>query len=257
MKSKDDYINNIVNILHALESTQKIDELILKMQSNEIQLEFGKGGTNVSRGIYEYSLYDSLTVGGVSRGKIIKRITEKSKPTYIYYLYQGKLILIERLVEDGETYTIEIIQKGKQRETGIVYNIYGSLNEIIGMNIYLFNDENQYIYSERMERVGDKQFDKYQEYVIYEGKLPINIIYRKRIKLVSSRKQKALIEKLLNNKNIDNSKAIERMKKSKKRVVHILYNENKVPIQYYFNNNIEDIYELTKLEQQYYKENFF
>lgn len=102
-------INELETIKFLHSECERYDELIRDMRSrckqdylanveSSVRYEHSVGGEVMSWGYYSLSPITDLVVGGVNRGKLLKRMTCRSKPTHKYYFDENdKLTAIEVL----------------------------------------------------------------------------------------------------------------------------------------------------------------
>jgi hypothetical protein len=97
-----------------------------------IKEEYGVGGETIQRGFYNPSPIVDIVMGNANRGKILKRITPKSKPVRKYLFDEfGMLVLVENFpLNIG---CKEIIIRQNDMETGISFDDNGiqALSECI------------------------------------------------------------------------------------------------------------------------------
>ncbi|MGC2872885.1 hypothetical protein ACDL92_06340 [Ihubacter sp. mB4P-1] len=75
----------------------------------DFQVQYSRGGLLIARGYYCPSLLEEIFITNVRRGKLLARSTKK-RPDYCYYFDKGKLILVQRNLDD-ETVRYEWIDR--------------------------------------------------------------------------------------------------------------------------------------------------
>jgi len=85
---------------------------------------FATGGESVQRGFYSPLLYETMTIGGYNRGKLLKRVTYKSKVNYKYGFVDDKLVVsLKYDANNCEPHTYEYIEHRMDIEIGIEFAI--------------------------------------------------------------------------------------------------------------------------------------
>ena len=126
-----------------------------------IKSEFAVKGETLYRGYYCPSPILDIVVGNINRGKILKRVSVKSKPTYEYgFDDQGKLVLVKHLYNEEfdniGTESAEVILHRKNSIIGILINLDkgGEITiEAVSESIY---DEQDRIESFSYGYIGEK-----------------------------------------------------------------------------------------------------
>jgi len=77
-------------------------DIYLRLNSHVVKKEYSSGGELISRGFYCPSpIYDIVT-GNCKRGKLLKRVTSRNRPTYEYCFDKNdKLIIVNHLNENS------------------------------------------------------------------------------------------------------------------------------------------------------------
>lgn len=94
-----------------------------------VKKEFAIKGVTLYRGYYCPSPILDIVVGNINRGKILMRVTGRSKPTYEYgFDEQDKLVLVQHLhneeFDNISTESAEVILHKEKSVVGILINIY-------------------------------------------------------------------------------------------------------------------------------------
>ncbi len=163
--------------------SEKIPFLYDEIKRNVFREEYGKGGELLHRGYYCPSPIFDIVVGNVSRGRLLKRPTSNSNPTYRYgFDDNGNLLTVihpngtEIIIRQGE---MEIgIDFDAENEiqaicwcifsNGTIQSYVFSLYHSFEKKIAEYRREN-YIYSKN----GLTSVDWYE--CVYDGKRPIMI----------------------------------------------------------------------------------
>ena len=117
---------------HQLESERltnllKQYESLLQTLKNELEPkvvaeEYAAGGEVLHRGFYCPSPIVDIVIGGANRGRLLNRMTQKSKPTYKYkFDAKAELLLVEALRYDIDAVATEVIVRGNGKEYGITW----------------------------------------------------------------------------------------------------------------------------------------
>lgn len=122
--------------------------------------EYAIKGEYLHRGYYCPSPIADIIVGNAPRGKLLKRVTSRSKPTYEYeFNKQGEIVIARNLCRDTlESQNIEIILHKDRCHIGILF--------------YL--DKNEYI---TIESINESVYDKsnritsFAKGIIYNSKI--------------------------------------------------------------------------------------
>lgn len=86
--------------------------------------KFATGGESVQRGFYSPLLYESMTIGGYNRGKLLKQVTCRSKVNYKYGFVNDKLVVALKYdANNCEPYTYEYIEYQEDIQIGIEFAI--------------------------------------------------------------------------------------------------------------------------------------
>lgn len=163
--------NELETIKFFHSECERYDELIHDMRSqckqdylenveSSVRYEHSVGGEVMMWGYYSLSPITDLIVGGVNRGKLLKRMTYRSKPTHKYYFDENeKLTAIDIL--DSSHYVV----------------IYYLDDTVIGIR---FNDSEDFGFS--IESLVEAKFDSESRIISYSEATyslgRINEIYR-------------------------------------------------------------------------------
>ena len=80
-----------------MEYLNKLDCMDTQYRQATVSSVFGKGGEGFHRGFYTPSLSESIMISNAYCGRLLKRITSKTKPSAQYgYDNDGRLILVDR-----------------------------------------------------------------------------------------------------------------------------------------------------------------
>ena len=86
--------------------------------------KFATGGESVQRGFYSPLLYESMTIGGYNRGKLLTQVTCRSKVNYKYGFVNDKLVVALKYdANNCEPHTYEYIEYQEDIEIGIEFAI--------------------------------------------------------------------------------------------------------------------------------------
>ena len=91
--------------------------------------EFASGGYSIHRGYYCPDLYETITTGGCSRGKLLKRLTKKSVVSY-EYCYEGEYLSLIKCFDDPRheysrkgVQSIEFLEREGNIEIGVEFAV--------------------------------------------------------------------------------------------------------------------------------------
>lgn len=118
----------------------------LNYELNVVRKEYSVGGELLPRGYYCPSPIYDIIAGNCKRGKMLKRITSRSNPTYEYgYDKNDKLICVKCfLSEDCLTYDFEILEYFDNLVIGVTFSKMFT-NEIKGLNECRYDSMNRII----------------------------------------------------------------------------------------------------------------
>lgn len=145
----------------ALLYSNKCHLIFNSLNSNTVCYAYSVGGEALHRGYYCPSPILDIVVGNCSRGKLLKRVTEKSKPTYRYgYDSNNEIITVDQIYLDSN----EIIVRQGQIETGILFTKDFGINTLSEC-IYNGKQLTSYafcLYSAYEKRVVEYRKEEYQ-----------------------------------------------------------------------------------------------
>jgi hypothetical protein len=127
-KIAEDKIKTALNRLDSIfkEYQSNCKSLYEKLTDKIYRKEYAVKGENLHRGYYCPSPIDDIIIGNAPRGKILKRVTSRSKPRYEYdFDEEGKLIIARYLYFDVlDVQHIEIILHNNRCDIGILFWLY-------------------------------------------------------------------------------------------------------------------------------------
>lgn len=110
--------------IYTKENLKKMKQTI--KEKDQYTKQYSCGGQTISRGYYCPSLIEELVVTNVTRGKLLKQLTKKSRPDYCYYFDNDMLVLIiENFSKEKEFYGYEWICRTLDAEYSINADNYG------------------------------------------------------------------------------------------------------------------------------------
>jgi len=103
------------------------NELYKHILSKINRVEYATGGETVNRGYYCTNLYETFTVGGCNRGRLLKRVTNRSRITYEYCYINDNLVMVKKYgypnALERRWYGVEFIQKKEDMEVGVKFSV--------------------------------------------------------------------------------------------------------------------------------------
>ena len=104
------------------ECAPELQDLKHKADQNIVLEEYSTGGEVLHRGFYCPSPIMDVVTGNCNRGKLLRRVTQRSKPSYKYGFNQdGSLLLVTSFRYDIDAIGIEIITRSGEQEIGISF----------------------------------------------------------------------------------------------------------------------------------------
>lgn len=155
---------------NIIQCEKHCEEYYREIEQEVCDWQYGVGGLRIPRGYYCPSLIRDIVIGNCHRGKLLKRVTKRSKPSYRYgFDKEGRLRTVEYL---DETYgdTKEFIIYNGSREIGITFTVHDGMPSIdsISESYYEGNRIQEYAYYEYMISTRSvvnyiKEFYKYEK----------------------------------------------------------------------------------------------
>lgn len=145
-----------------------------ELSSNVVKYEYSSGGEVLHRGYYCPSPILDIVVGNGNRGKLLKTLTAKSKPTYKYgFDSQNELVVVNVLHLDES----EIIIRQGNTETGVWFSKDFDIN-VLSESYYHNNQISSYIFC-RYNSFENHVFDYRKEEYRYSAEgLEVADIFR-------------------------------------------------------------------------------
>lgn len=275
-------------IYRMCDAVAKLDplELYEKAQENTIKVEQGSGGYSVSRGYYCPSVYNPIAVGGCSRGKVLKRVTKRSRISYEFCHGEKGLIMVKEFPdttvdvnegEDGIVCGVEFIERKGDIEVGFRLNWdHEFRGELSVVHVCQYDGDRlvnvrEFICGagwQEQPEIKKRDFHYQKEWLEYEdGRL-------KRVKNVEYSAPDLVDMKLLD-EDYDNindffNDIFEEIYQENPELrgimgvfdydgrtmdeITLIYDEDGIPVQFYQWNETDCLYDVTKEEQKYYRE---
>ena len=102
-----------------------------QLEKEVVREEFSTGGETIHRGYYCPSPVQDIIVIGSKRGRLLKRLTEKSKPTYKYgFNAKGEMLFAKNLHYGFDFETIELMVRQEHTEIGITFSEEFGIQEV-------------------------------------------------------------------------------------------------------------------------------
>ena len=109
----------------AMEYENQCQDLMAKLSKEVATEQFATGGEALHRGYYCPSPIRDIVIGNSNRGKLLSRLTKRSKPTYQYkFDDNGRMILVDNIHYDINSTSTEIILHDVGKELGVVSRIW-------------------------------------------------------------------------------------------------------------------------------------
>lgn len=240
------------------DAVAKMDPLALyeKAQRRILKVEHGSRGYGAFRGYYCPSVYGPIAVGGCARGKILKRVTKKSRISYEFCHGEKGLVMVKRFVdttidvnegEDGAVQNIEFIERKGDIEVGLVFGCYQDRHELDLIHVCQYDGDRlvnvrEFLCGEEwQERSKNRQegFWYRKEWLEYRDSS------LKSVKNMECHDPDMEEERLDDDDENDGCEMDE---------IIFIHNEDGVPIQYYHRDEPDWLYDVSKAEQKYYRE---
>lgn len=104
-----------------LEYSESYDDLMENITKEIARKEYASNGINIYRGYYCPSLIQDIVVGNLKRGKLLKRITSRSNPTYEYCFDKNDNLILVNDLKDGKVIASEFILNENDYSLGVKY----------------------------------------------------------------------------------------------------------------------------------------
>lgn len=88
--------------IYTKENLKKMKQTI--KEKDQYTKQYSCGGQTISRGYYCLSLIEEIIVTNVTRGKLLKQLTKKSRPDYCYYFDEDKMVLVQSNFSDEKRF---------------------------------------------------------------------------------------------------------------------------------------------------------
>ena len=235
--------------LYKLGLQERRYELYQETLKHISKIEYGSGGYGTHRGYYCPDIYNTVAVGGYNRGKVLKRPTKRSKISFEFCYEKEHLILVKEFENPSldfaqqEFIKAEFIERRGNIEIGVrlPYNRGASdefCNEIETIHICQY-DAGKLLNVRTFFAKDAHRIDKFTKMDGFEYEKTWIEYERGQVKTVH----------YLNYYKPDFwSKEFKSVDK-----ITFLYNAEGLPVKYYHNNEKEWIYDVSKLNQQYYQ----
>lgn len=100
--------------------------------------QYSRGGLYMTRGYYCPSIVEELIVTNVTRGRLLKRLTDRSRPDYCYYFDDGRLVLVQKNFSDEKGFhKYEWIDRQQDTE----YSLKVDSDRLFEITISKYEDE--------------------------------------------------------------------------------------------------------------------
>ena len=158
------YYQDYQRILKGIGKLPKM--LVNNALTDGCKLEYAVGG-NVARGFYCPSKVIDVCVGGLKKGKLLKRPNKRSKPSFCYYFKDSRLKFVKHYVNGKECSTEELTYS-ENKIIGLEYGdeLLGiSEEEYFGGNLISY----KHYYVEQIDGKADIKSDIYERYGYENG----------------------------------------------------------------------------------------
>ena len=138
------------------------------------ELKLGSGGYSVPRGYYSSDVYNTFSLGGYNRGRILKRKTSRSIISREFYFSDDRLVLVKSFSDERLDYhiegvlNVEYIERHGDVEIGLVYDCLASddPDKLVEIHLCQYDQRNRLLsfrayFHEGPYREYSKQFIRY------------------------------------------------------------------------------------------------
>ncbi len=143
-KNIKNYMREKVREYHSINPILRSQFKKMKKETlaNVVRTELAVGGMTISRGFYCPSPIIDIVVGGCNRGKVLKRVTKRSKPSYEYGFDKDDRLI---LVRDPSGEIMEFIEYSENHSIGYGFTL--EYEELVLEKIIecFYNDKGQII----------------------------------------------------------------------------------------------------------------
>ena len=195
------------------------------------KIEYGSGGYVVTRGYYCPNLYETFTVGGCNRGKILKRLTKKSKVSYEFCYVDNAMTMVKEYHDDPYSKKIggiEFIERQGDIELGLYFTVVDDkIEKLLLINLSQFGDDK--LINNRAILLHNKWEFEYEKNVYeYNNNLLVGI------------------------RHVEYSHS-GTLKLSRKIKIDFIHAPDGCPVQFIVDGNKEIINDITKVNHEYYR----
>ena len=220
----------IKELIKSKPNGQKLfDEIAPKID----RIEFGTGGEVVYRGYYCPDLFSTFSVGGCNRGKLLKRVTKKSKITYEFGYCEDSLSLVKKFdPSDQSIWLIELIERISDIELGLEFEVgkkARKIGRLTAVHISQFDGDkllNTRTYLK--DYYNDYEYEYNCDWYMYENDLLTGV---KHVDYIHNRDLKML----------------------HKQEITFIHDADGCPVQFIVDNHKDIINDITKVNHEYYR----
>jgi len=111
--------------------------------------EHSTKGEVLHRGFYCPSPIQDIVIGNSNRGRLLQRMTKRSKPTFKYgFNSKGEIILVDHINYEGISPSVEVILREGEKELGITFQIWKGMQQIIRVSECIYRDNRIVAYTD-------------------------------------------------------------------------------------------------------------
>lgn len=221
----------VLPIKELIKSKPSGNKLFDKISTKIDRVEYGTGGEVVYRGYYCPDLYSTFTIGGYNRGKLLKRVTKKSKISYEFGFDGNALSMVKKYSSSHQSlWQIEFVERINDIELGLTFEVKrDKIGKLIAINISQF-DGNKLLNNRAYfkDYYNNYEYEYNSDWYLYKDNLLTGIEH---VDYTHNRDLKML----------------------RKQDISFIHESDGCPVQFIVDNHKEIINDITKVNHEYYR----